>query len=238
MKYETFEDLYNDNRELIEYEFKSRFFEMFNRILEKIDWYQEQEHKEIDGGNPGSVNDIYRKNIINLERIYKPLYNYVYDLPDDLLNDDRFPMVMCAKHKFVEAAFPSEEEIRREYMGKPGYREKLYKLNQKQSKLADILEGVLIWSYKLGCKDLDKEPKDVYTEKEEFCEAEHLQTRKSRLSHLQTYAKDTSFARMMASIYEMGFKNGLQEKPGDFDNAAECGLKESQEFLEEIFNKE
>lgn len=156
MKYETFEDLYNDNSILIEYEFRSRFFELFNRILEKIDWYQEQEHDHIDGGNCSSTNDYYRKNIINLERIYKPLYNYVYDLPDDMLIDDRFPMVQAVRNSFVNASLPTEDEINKEYRGKPEWSTKLYKLQQKQMKLADILEGAIIWAYKLGCKDLIK----------------------------------------------------------------------------------
>ena len=234
MKYETFEDLYNDNKELIEYEFKSRFFTMLDMILEKINWYQEQEHKEIDGGNPGSVNDIYRKNIINLERIYKPLYNYVHDIPDKMLDDERFPMVMAAKHKFVEASFPTQDEVMREYMGKPGWREKLYHLNQKQHKLADILEGVLIWSYRLGCKDIDKEPKDVYSEEEKFKKENKMETREDRLSHLQSYGKNTIFARMVASLYDMGYRQGLEKKPGDFDNAAESGLKVVQDFWNDV----
>lgn len=239
MKYETFEDLYNDNWELIEYEFKSRFFELLNKILEKIEWYQEQEHKEIDGGNPGFVNDIYRKNIINLERIYKPLYNYVYDLPVDMLINKRFPIVQSVKHSFIDASLPSEEEIVRNYKGKGAERRtELYRLRQKQLRLADILEGAIIWAYKLGCKDFDKEPKDVYTEKEKFCEEEHLPTRRERLSHLQYYAKDTSFARMAVSLYDMGYKKSLKEKPGDFDNAANGGLMAVQDFMKEIFNRE
>ena len=62
MKYETFEDLYRDNAAMIECEFKGRFFEMFNKILAKIEWYQEKEHDHIDGGNCSSENDYYRKN--------------------------------------------------------------------------------------------------------------------------------------------------------------------------------
>lgn len=238
MKYKTFEDLYNDNRELIEYEFKNRFFTMLDMILAKIDWYQEQEHKEIDGGNPGSLNDIYRKNIRNLEKIYQPLYNYVHDIPDKMLDDERFPMVMSAKHKFIEAALPSEDEIIREYRGKPGWQTKLYQLTQKQNRLADILEGVLVWSYKLGCKDISKEPKDVYTEEEKFREEEHMQSRRQRLSHLQSYAQDTSFARIVASLYGMGYNDALAEKPGDFNNAAENGLKTVQGFWDNITKEE
>lgn len=237
MKYETFEDLYNDNSILIEFEFRSRFFELFNKILEKIDWYQEQEHDHIDGGNCSAVNDYYRKNIINLERIYKPLYNYVYDLPDDMLIDDRFPMVQAVRNSFVNASLPTEDEINKEYRGKPEWGTKLYKLQQKQMRLADILEGAIIWAYKLGCKDFNKEPKDAYTEKEKFYKEEHLQTREERLSHLQSYAHDSSIATMLASIYDMGYRGALEDKPGDFDNAANGGMMAAQDFLKEIFNK-
>lgn len=228
MKYETFEDLYKDNAELIEYEFKTRFFEMFNKILSKIDCYQDQEHDHIDGGNCSSENDYYRKNIRNLEKIYKPLYNYVCDLPEDMLKDDRFPMVMSAKHSFVDASLPTEDEINREYRGKPEWRTKLYKLQKKQMELAELLEGVIVWAYKLGCKDFNKEPKDVYSE------PEFLESRDLRLRYLQSYAHDSSFANIVSSLYGMGFDKALRDNPDDFDNAAKQGLSEVKDFLDEI----
>lgn len=231
MKYETFEELYEDNAALIEYEFRSRFFEMLNKILEKIDWYQEKEHENIDGGNCSAENDYYRKNIINLERIYKPLYNYVYDLPDDMLLDGRFPMLMAAKHSFIYAALPTEEEINREYSGKLEWRTKLHHLQVKQMELAELLEGIVVWAYYLGCKDFEKEPKDVYSE------PEHIEQRDFRLHRLQTYAKNTCFARMVASLYDMGYKDALEKKPGDLDNAANAGLMSAKDFLKEILNK-
>ena len=231
MKYENFEDLYRDNAGLIEYEFRSRFFEMFNMILDKIEWYQEREHENIDGGNSSFENDYYRKNIINLERIYKPLYNYVYDLPDDMLLGDRFPMLMAAKHSFIDAALPTEEEINRDYRGKPEWKTKLHNLQTKQMQLAELLEGVIVWAYKLGCKDFEEEPKDVYSE------PEHLEQREFRLHRLQTYAKNTCFAKMVASLYDMGYRDALDKKPGDFDNAAKNGLMAAQDFMKEIFNE-
>lgn len=228
MKYENFEELYNDNAELIEYEFKTRFFELFNKILDKINWYQEQEHQNIDGGNCASENDYYRKNIINLERIYKPLYNYIYDLSDDMLSDGRFPMIIAAKHSFIDASLPTEEEINREYRGKPEWRTKLYKLRTKQMELAELLEGVVVWAYKLGCKDFEKEPKDVYSI------PEHLEPREYRLHRLQTYAKNTCFAKMVASLYDMGFKDALKETPNDLENASNKGLSLVKDFFDEI----
>lgn len=228
MKYETFEDLYNDNAELIEYEFKSRFFEMFNKILSKIDWYQEQEHSHIDGGNCSTENDYYRKNIINLERIYKPLYNYVCDMPEDMLRDERFPMVMSVKHSFIDASLPTEDEINREYKGNPEWKNKLHQLQNKQMKLAELLEGVIVWAYELGCKDFNNEPKDLYSE------PDFLKLRESRLRHLQTYKINSCFAKMVASLYRMEYEKALRDNPDDFDNAAKQGLSIVQDFLNDI----
>lgn len=231
MKYETFEELYRDNAALIECEFKGRFFEMFNKILDKIEWYQEKEHDHIDGGNCSLENDYYRKNIINLERIYKPLFNYVYDLPTEMILSDKFPMLMAAKHSFVDASLPTEDEIIREFKGRPGWNSKLYQLHQKQMKLAKILEGVILWAYELGCRDLDKEPKDVYDEPENY------ERRRLQLSHLQSYAHNSCFVKMLAAIYNMGYNSALRKNPDDFDGAAANALKEAQGFLENIFNK-
>lgn len=231
MKYETFEELYRDNAALIECEFKGRFFEMFNKILAKIEWYQEKEHDHIDGGNCSLENDYYRKNIINLERIYKPLFNYVYDLPTELILSNKFPMIMAAKHSFVDASLPTEDEIIREFKGRTGLNSKLYKLHQKQMKLANILEGVIVWAYELGCKDLDKEPKDVYDEPENY------ERRRLQLSHLQSYAHNSCFAKMLAAIYDMGYNSAIRKNPDDFDGAAANALKEAQGFLENVFNK-
>lgn len=228
MKYENFEDLYKDNFELIEYEFKSRFYEMFNMILDKIDWYQEKEHEHIDGGNCSSENDYYRKNIINLERIYEPLYNFVHGLPGDMIVGKKFPMVTSAKHAFIDAALPTENEINREYRGKLEYRSKLQKLRNKQLKLADILECIIVWAYELGRRDSEEEPKDVYNEPENF------EKRNFRLSELQTYAKDSSFAKMIASLYGAEYEKSLKMCPDDFDVAAERSMLAIMDFLDNI----
>ena len=232
MEYETFEDLYNDNKDLIDFEFKSRFFELFNKILDKINWFQKQEHEHIDGGNCSATNDYYRNNILKLEKIYQPLYNYVHDLPDELFAGDKFPMIMSLKHEFVDLALPNEHEIDRDFRGKPEWRGRLHQLQQKQMRLADMLEGAIVWAYKLGCKDLDKEPKDVYSE------PEHLNDREFRLRQLQSYAHNSCIARMMASLYDMGFRDSLKNDPENFEKAAKRGLAEVEDFMQSITKKE
>lgn len=239
MEYETFEDLYNDNKDLIDFEFKSRFFELFNKILDKINWFQKQEHEHIDGGNCSATNDYYRNNILKLEKIYKPLYNYVHDLPDVLFADDKFPMIMSLKHEFVDLALPNEHEIDRDFRGKPEWRGRLHQLQQKQMRLADMLEGAIVLAYKLGCKDFDKEPKDVYSEEEQFKKENNMGgTREARLRQLQSYAHNSCIAKMMASLYDMGFRDSLKNDPENFEKAAKCGLAEVEDFMQSITKKE
>jgi hypothetical protein len=228
MKYNNFEELYKDNAPLIEFEFKARLSKFLKDVLSQIDWYQEKEHENIDGGNCSMENDDFRRNIINLERIYAPLYNYIYNWPEDMLLRKEFPVVCKMRHDFLDMALPSEDEINHEYRGKPEWRHKLHQLEMKQRRMAELLEGIVIWAYELGCKDYENEPKDLYND------PENGSSHKNKMRYLLSYGRDTTFAKIFVAIYNQAYKEYLEQNPDDYENASKEAASYLEDFIREM----
>ena len=243
MKYETFEELYNDNRELIDLEFKSRLYEVLDKILAQIDIFQKNEHMEIDGFQPYNVNQPHRDNIEKLEKIYKPFYNYIKTIALPYMEKHNI-LIQELKHKFIDIVLP-EDEIMKE-RGKQGWHEKEYRNRRKQMALAELLEGFLIYAYKLGAsnKDLNCEIEDHYnTDSEKYYredgseyEVTFAEKRKRHVMDMESYGK-MSWGNLVTSIYDMGCRDALN-KGIEYPEATEYGMKAACDFVKEIFKTE
>ena len=248
MKYETFEELYNDNRELIDLEFKSRLYDVLDKILAQIDTFQKKEHDEIDGFQPYTMNQPHRDNIEKLEKIYKPFYNYIKTIALPYMEKHN-TIIQELKHKFIDIVLP-EDEIMKE-RGKPGWHEKMYRNRKKQMALAELLEGFLIYAYKLGAsnKDTNCEIEDHYdtdtfkhhylskqedgTDKLEEFDVTFAEERKHHVINMRSYGK-MSWGNLVSSIYDMGCKKAL-DNGIEYPEAAEYGMKEAVDFVKNVF---
>lgn len=244
MEYNTFEELYKDNREIFDLEFKMRLFDVLNKILSKIEDFQEKEHKEIDAGASYRENQPHRDNILNLEKIYKPLYNYINSVSIPLMECHKKTYIDEAVANFIEFAFPqiTEEEISK-MRGKPHWHENLIKESKMAYEVSQMLRILIKNVYTLGATNIDKEDKDVYNEKEyPFDEKTFAEKREDKLRHLTYYGKDTILSKMAISLYNMGSRNGYEEavkkglKGAEINNYADdCGMKVVTDFIKDIF---
>lgn len=243
MEYETFEELYKNNKELIDLEFKSRLYEVLDKILAQIDSFQEKEHMGIDGFQPYNVNQPHRDNIEKLEKIYKPFYNYIKTIALPYM-EKHYTVIEELKHKFIDIVLP-EDEIMKE-RGKPGWHEKMYQNRRKQMALAELLEGFLFYAYKLGesNKDFDCEIEDHYdTDADKYFredgseyEVTFAEKRKRHLMHKESYGK-MSWGNLVSSIYDMGCRQSLEEGK-EYPEAADYGMKVATDFVKGIFKTE
>ena len=241
MKYETFEELYKDNRELIDFEFKRRFYEVLDKILNQIDYYQLQEHKEIDGFNNSMVDDVFRDNIDKLEKIYKPLYNYIKTISMPLMERDNI-YLQEMKHKFIDIVLP-DSEIEK-LRGTRDWRVNYEKNRRKQMALAELLEGLLYNAYILGASNIDCEPENHYdTDAYGYKLDENgnptdtfANHRRRHVSHMKSYGK-MSWGRMVSFLYDSGYKHAI-EKGDNIDKAHECGMNNAVSFLKDVFKGE
>lgn len=243
MNYKTFEELYNENKELIDLEFKSRLYEILDKILAQVDIFQKNEHMKIDGFQPYTINQTHRDNIEKLEKIYKPLYNYIKTIALPYMEKDN-TVIEELKHKFIDIVLP-ENEIMKE-RGKPGWHEKAYRNRRKQMALAELLEGFLFYTYELGAsnKDMNCEIEDHYNTdsykyfREDGSEYEitFADKRKTHVSEMESYGK-MSWGNLVASIYDSGCREAL-EKGIEYPDAAEYGMKAASDFVKEIFKTE
>lgn len=247
MKYNNWEELYKENRELIDCEFKHRLYEVLNKILKQIDYLQNEEHKEIDAGESYIINQCHRDNIDKLEKIYQPLYNYI--------NTTSFPLM--GKHNtfledlnrsFVELVFPElSEEGMDKMRGKPHWYEDYIKKCKRAYNLSQMLESFLIYVYKLGGTNIDVESEDKYNQKECPWDEKtfYEKHRKWHLSRMKSYGKDTSFGKMLASVVDMGtrmgyeqaIKNGLSEEEAS-KISYDVGIEQGKDFLIKCFKIE
>lgn len=251
MKYETFEELYNDNRDLIDLEFKSRLYDVLDKILAQVDTFQEKEHMEIDGFQPYTMNQPHRDNIEKLEKIYKPFYNYIKTIALPYM-EKHDTIIQELKHKFIDIVLP-EDEIMKE-RGKPGWHEKMYRNRNKQMALAELLEGFLIYAYKLGAsnKDFDCEIENHYdtdtfkhhylskqddgTDKLEEFDVTFAEERKHHLINMRSYGK-MSWGNLVTSVYDMGCRRALEEGK-TYPEAADYGMKDAVDFVKKIYKIE
>lgn len=247
MKYKNFEELYRENRELIDFEFKVRLYEVLNKLLHKIDYFQNEEHKEIDGGQPYSVNQPHRDNIRKLEEFYKPLYNYVNTTSLPLMEQHK-TYLDNLRHEFVELVFPElTEEGRDKMRGKPHWHEDYIRTCKRAYNLSNMLEQFLNCVYNLGGTNIDAEPEDKYNQKEFSWDEEtfYQKVRKLHLSRMESYGKDTSFGKMLASIVDMGtrmgydqlIKEGLSEEEA-YKKSYDIGIEQGKDFLRKCFKTE
>ena len=247
MKYNTFEEIYEDNKELIDLEYKKRLYDFLEKLLSQIDKFQENEHKEIDGGMPSSYNDIHRDNIVKLEKIYKPLYNYIKTISVP----EFFAHKICTqelKEKFIDIVLP-ERELN-EYRGTRDWPAKYYKHRNKQRALANLLEGFLHEAYMLGASNMYYNPGEIEDHydtdiiKKYYLndigeaigeEKTFAETRAEHVRHMQSYGKNSILSSMVASIYDSGCRQALKAGK-EFSEAVEYGMKNAADFVREIFN--
>ena len=238
MKYQTFEELYTDNRVLIDFEFKRRLYEVLEKLLSKIDYFQNEEHKEIDGFQCSAVNDVYRGNIENLEKFYKPLYNYIKTISMPLMEKHE-TYLQELKHKFIDILLP-DSDIEK-YRGTRNWATEYHRYRHKQMALAELLEGFLHYAYILGASNVDGESENHYendaygysfnedgTPKTTY--AEH---RRNHVREMESYGR-MSWGNLVSSIYDMGCRSAL-ERGVSYPEADDYGMQEASNFVKEIF---
>lgn len=234
MEYNNFEELYKDNREIIDLEFKKRLINVLNKLLSKINSFQEKEHKEIDGGASYIENKVHRDNIVKLEEVYKPLYNYINNTSLPLITAHR-SLLDEIKQSFIELLFPDINGENRDKMrGKPHWHEDYIKACHRAYNASIALDGILNNVYLLGATNIDSpENKSFEINSKE---------REVRLHRLLSYGKDTSLSKMVTSLFDLGTKTGYEEavkkglKKDEIDNYAyENGMKVATDFIKDIF---
>jgi hypothetical protein len=247
MEYKNWKELYIENRSLIDFEFKNRLYDVLNKLLQKIDYFQNEEHKEIDGGEPYSVNQPHRDNIEKLEKFYRPLYNYINTVSLPLMEQHKTYLDKI-RHEFVDLVFPelTEDGINK-MRGKPHWYEDYVRTCRRAYDLSQMLEAIFRYSYELGATNIDAEPEDKYNQKE-FSWDEgtfYEKVRKLHLSRMQSYGKNTIFGKMLASIVDMGtrmgydqaIKDGLSEEEAH-KKSYDVGMQQGIDFLKQCFKTE
>lgn len=237
MEYNNFEELYKDNREIIDLEFKMRLLDVLNKILSKIEDFQEKEHKEIDAGSSYRENQPHRDNIIKLETVYNPLYNYI--------NKVSLPLIAAhttlldeMRQSFIEVLFPELNDKNRDKMrGKPHWYENYIKECHRAHNVSMALNGMLKNVYLLGATNIDSPENKTFEVNDK--------AREVRLHRLLSYGKDTSFSKMVTSLFDLGTKTGYEEavkkglKEDEIVNYAyDNGMKVATDFVREIFKPE
>lgn len=225
---------------MIDFEYKHRLYEVLNKLLHKIDYFQNEEHKEIDGGQPYSVNQPHRDNIEKLEKFYRPLYNYINTVSLPLMEQHK-TYLDNLRREFTDLVFPelTEDGINK-MRGKPHWYEDYVRNCQRAYNLSQMLEAFFNYVYDLGATNVDAEPEDKYNQKEFPWDEEtfYQKVRRFHISEMESYGKDTSFGKMLASIVDMGtrmgydqaIKDGLSEEEA-YKKSYDVGIEQGKDFL-------
>lgn len=251
MKYTTFEELYKDNRELIDFEYKHRLYLVLEQIVKQIDEYQLNEHKQIDTGNPYTLNQPHRDNVEKLERIYKPLYNYLMNFSVPSMERHVF-YLEDLKHAFIDLCFPeiTKEGCEKE-RGKPHWHEEYIRKSRRAYELARMLDSFLYYAYQLGGVGIDfnKEIKDAYNaelvpevKKWDGTNKTYADKRREHVSHMCSYGSDSILGKMVCSIYDMGGRIGYEQGIKDgmtedeaYQHSQDVAMKYATDFVKNCF---
>lgn len=251
MKYNTWEELYKDNRELIDFEYKHRLYNALEKIVKKIDEYQLREHEQIDTGNPYSLNQPHRDNVEKLERIYEPFYNYLMNFSIPSM-EQHVLYLEDLKHNFIDLCFPelTKEGYEKE-RGKPHWHEEYVRKSRRAYQLAGMLDSFLYYAYQLGGVDIDfnKEVRDAYhdklvpeVKKWDGTNKTYADKRKWHVSEMCSYGSDSILGKMVSSIYDMGtrigyeqgIKEGLTEEEA-YKRGDNIAMKYATDFVKDCF---